>query len=222
MTLAQKIEPILNPVVMRQLIPAPGVEVFDPATFVQSTDTLILITDDQAQTNVAPLTTMLLNEVMDAAKHAAAISRDRPAGPAAARRGRRDRERRAGAEAAGDAQSDSRGIGVQWFPVFQSVAQILARWGEDDGSAILANLNCSMVLGGLQDRKGPGAVLRPRRRRWRSGSQLANIDAHSNIASQRMVTESERTVLRPEEVRRLPDGAGAGDLPQRPGDAGRT
>ena len=31
MTMAQKIEPFLNPVVMRQLIPAPGVEMFDPA-----------------------------------------------------------------------------------------------------------------------------------------------------------------------------------------------
>ena len=35
----------------------------------------MLITDDQAQTNVAPLTTMLLGEVIDAAKHHAARSR---------------------------------------------------------------------------------------------------------------------------------------------------
>ena len=34
----------------------------------------------------------------------------------------------------------------------------------------------------------------------------SHVDAHSNVASQRMVSESERTVLRPEEVRRLPDG----------------
>ena len=204
MTMAQKIEPFLNPVVMRQLIPAAGVQMFDPATFVQSTDTLILLTDDQAQTNVAPLTTMLLNEVMDAAKHAAAISET----------GRLDPPLRvAGDEIVNVAPvpklpgmlSDSRGIGVQWFPVFQSVAQILARWGEREGSAILANLNCSMVLGGLQDPKAlerfSGLVGQVEMQEVSS-----HIDAHSNTASQRMVTESERTVLRPEEVRRLPDG----------------
>jgi hypothetical protein len=47
--------------------------------------------------------------------------------------------------------SDSLGIGIQWIVAFQSVAQILARWGEDEGRQILANLNCSLVLGGLQD-----------------------------------------------------------------------
>jgi type IV secretory pathway TraG/TraD family ATPase VirD4 len=101
--------------------------------------------------------------------------------------------------------SDSRGIGVQWFPVFQSVAQILARWGEREGSAILANLNCSMVLGGLQD---PKALERFSSLVGQVEMQevSSHIDAHSNTASQRMVTESERTVLRPEEVRRLPDG----------------
>jgi hypothetical protein len=72
MTLAQKVEPILSRTVMRQMLPQPGVQVFDPAAFVASTDTLVLITDDQAQTNAAPLTAMLLGEVIDAAKaHAA-------------------------------------------------------------------------------------------------------------------------------------------------------
>ena len=57
------------------MLPQPGVRVFDPAAFVTSSDTLVLITDDQAQTNVAPLTTMLLGEVIDAAKQHAARSR---------------------------------------------------------------------------------------------------------------------------------------------------
>lgn len=72
MTLGQKVEPILSRTVMRQMLPADGVPVFDPTAFVISTDTLVLITDDQARTNVAPLTTMLLNEVLDAAKAQAA------------------------------------------------------------------------------------------------------------------------------------------------------
>ena len=202
MTMAQKIEPFLNPVVMRQLIPAAGVEMFDPATFVRSTDTLILLTDDQAQTNVAPLTTMLLNEVMDAAKHAAAISDDRPAGPAAARRGRRDRERRAGAEAAGDAQRlpGHRGAVVPGVPVRRADPRQVGGTGglRDPGEPQLLH--------------GSRRVCRTRRpwsgspassARWRCRKSARTSTRTDNVASQRMVTESERTVLRPEEVRRL-------------------
>ena len=204
MTMAQQIEPLLNPAVMRQLIPAPGVDVFDPVKFVQSTDTLVIITDDQAQTNVAPLSTMLLNEVMDAAKHVAAM----------APTGRLDPPLRIGGDEIVNVApvpklpgmlSDSRGIGVQWFVVFQSASQILARWGEREGSAIMGNLNCSMVLGGLQDPKALD--------RWSAlAGQVemqevtSHVDAHNNVASQRMVTVSERTMLRPEEIRQLPDG----------------
>lgn len=205
MTMAQKMEPLLNPVVMRQLVPIPGVECFDPAKFVQSCGTLVLLTDDQAQTNVSPLTTMFLNEVMDASKQAAAI----------APTGRLDPILRiAGNELANVAPvpklpgmlSDSRGIGVQWFAVFQSASQVLARWGQRDGEAIMGNVNCSLVMGGLQD---PTAL-----ERW---STLAgevdmvqvtsHLEALSNQASQRVVQESERKVLRKEELRQLEDGA---------------
>ena len=203
MTMAQKIEPLLNPVVMRQLLPTPGVSVFDPAAFVQSTDTLVLITDDQAQTNVAPLTTMLLNQVMDAAKKAAAL----------ARTGQLDPPLRIAADEIANVAplpklpgmlSDSRGIGVQWFPAFQSVAQILARWGDKQGRAILANLNCSLVLGGLQDEKAlerfstlVGQV---------DMIQVSSTVDAANIATGRQVTMTERTAVRPEEIRQLPDG----------------
>ncbi len=203
MTMAQKIEPLLNPVVMRQLLPTPGVSVFDPAAFVHSTDTLVLITDDQAQTNVAPLTTMLLNEVMDAAKKAAALSRT----------GQLDPPMRIAADEIVNVApmpklpgmlSDSRGGGVQWVTVFQSVAQILARWGDKDGRAILANLNCSLVLGGLQDEKAlerfsalVGQV---------DMLQVSSTVDADNVATGRSVAMAERTVLRQEEIRQLPDG----------------
>ena len=69
----------------------------------------------------------------------------------------------------------------------------------------MGNLNCSMVLGGLQDPKALD--------RWSAlAGQVemqevtSHLDAHSNVASQRMVTVSERTMLRPEEIRQLPDG----------------
>lgn len=203
MTLGQKVEPILSRTVMRQMLPTPGVPVFDPAAFIASTDTLVLITDDQAQTNVAPLTTMLLNDVLDAAKASAARSMT----------GRLDPPLRIAADEIANVApvpklpgnlSDSRGIGTQWFVAFQSVAQILARWGEDGGRMILANLNCSIILGGLQDEKALDRF-----------SALvgevdliqvsSNLDA-ANIASGRSVTVTERTVLRAEEIRLIPDG----------------
>jgi type IV secretion system protein VirD4 len=203
MTLGQKVEPILNRTVMRQMLPQDGVPVFDPAAFVTSTDTLVLITDDQAQTNVAPLTTMLLNEVLDAAKAAAARSMT----------GRLDPPLRiAGDEIANVAPvpklpgnlSDSRGVGIQWFAAFQSVAQIIARWGEDDGRQILANLNCSIILGGLQDEKALD----------RFSTLVGEVDLvqvsstldSANTATGKSVTVTERTALRAEEIRLIPDG----------------
>jgi len=203
MTLAQKIEPILSRVVLRQMIPAGGVRVFDPAAFVRSQDTLVLITDDQAQTNVAPLTTMLLGDVLQAAKAAAARSMTGVLDPPL---------RVVGDEIANVAPlpklpgllSDSRGLGVQWIVAFQSVAQVLARWGEDEGRQILANLNCSLILGGLQDEKaldrfsalvGETEVT----------EVSSNLDA-ANTATGSSVTVTERTALRAEEIRQLRDG----------------
>jgi type IV secretory pathway TraG/TraD family ATPase VirD4 len=203
MTLGQKVEPILNRTVMRQMLPTEGVAVFDPARFVASTDTLVLITDDQAQTNVAPLTTMLLNEVLDAAKAHAARSMT----------GRLDPPLRiAGDEIANVAPipklpgnlSDSRGVGIQWFAAFQSVAQITARWGEDDGRQILANLNCSVIMGGLQDEKALdrfSALV--------GDTDVTEVTATlnaANTATGRNITTTERTALRAEEIRLIPDG----------------
>ncbi len=203
LTLAQKIEPILSRTVMRQMTPGNGVRVFDPNAFVKSRDTLILITDDQAQTNVAPLTTMLLGDVLEAAKAAAARSRTAVLDPPL---------RIVGDEIANVAPlpklpgllSDSRGLGVQWIVAFQSVAQVLARWGEDEGRQILATPNCSLILGGLQDEKaldrfsalvGEADVT----------EVSSNLDA-ANVSAGSSVTVTERTALRAEEIRQLPDG----------------
>ena len=63
MTLAQRVEPLLSRKVLRQMTATPpGVLVFYPTAFVPSTDTLVLIADDQTDTKVAPLSTMLLDE----------------------------------------------------------------------------------------------------------------------------------------------------------------
>jgi hypothetical protein len=203
MTLGQKVDPMLSRLVLRQLLPTPGVDQFDPAEFVQSMDTLVLITDDQAQTNVAPLTTMLLGAVVDAAKVAAAISMTGVLDPPL---------RIVGNEMANVAPlpklpgllSDSRGKGMQWIIAFQSLSQVFARWGEDEGRQIMANLNCSLVLGGLQDERAlerfsalVGEV------------ELTEVSASLDgmgVSSGHSISTSERTALRPEEIRQLPDG----------------
>lgn len=71
-TLQQTVEPLALRGVLRWVTPREGVPTFDPAAFVRSTDTLFLVADANASTNVAPLCTMLLQEVVDAAKAAAA------------------------------------------------------------------------------------------------------------------------------------------------------
>ena len=155
-------------------------------------------------TDIGFVDTMLLGEVIDAAKHHAARSHT----------GRLDPPLRiVGDEIANVAPlpklpgllSDSRGVGIQWFAAFQSVAQIHARWGEDDGRQILANLNCSlMILGGLQDEKaldrfsalvGDTDVT----------EVSATLDA-ANTATGSSITVTERTALRAEEIRLIPDG----------------
>lgn len=203
MTLGQKVEPILSRTVLRQMTPQRGVEEFDPAGFVTSTDTLILITDDNARTNVAPLTTMLLAEVMDAAKTAAARSMI----------GRLDPPMRiVGDEIANVAPvpklpgylSDSRGAGIQWIVAFQSLAQVTARWGQDQGAELLGNLNASMILGGLQD---DDALERFSTLVGKADlvQVTATLDRAASTTS-RSVSLTERDVLRPEEVRQIPDG----------------
>ena len=203
MTLAQKVEPLLSRKVLRQMTPTSGVPVFDPVAFASSRDTLVLITDNNADTNVAPLSTMLLNEVLSAAKRVAAMSST----------GRLDPPLRiVGDEISNVAPvpklpgylSNSRGFGLQWWLAFQSMAQILACWGEAGGRALMANLNLSMILGGLQDEQalerfsllvGNADVLQV----------SANIDAGNTVSGHCMSTNDMR-VLPPEKIRQLPAG----------------
>ncbi len=95
--------------------------------------------------------------------------------------------------------SDSRSVGIQWFDAFQSVAQIIARWGENDGRQILANHNCSIVLGGLQDEKALdrfSALV--------GDTEISAALDPTNTATGTTVT-TVTTTLRAEEVRLIPD-----------------
>lgn len=203
MTLGQKVDPLLSRKVLRQMLPREGVVEFDASKFVQSKDTLVLITDDNAATNVAPLTTMLLDDVYTAAKRAAARSMSGFVDPPL---------RVVGDELANVAPlpmlpgllSDSRGSGIQWFCFFQSLAQMISRWGNDGANQILANLNAMIVMGGLQD----DAALE-RFSKLVGAQELPTVSTtlgDGNVASSRNVSMTERTLLRPEQIRQLPDG----------------
>lgn len=203
MTLAQKVEPLLSGRVLDQLVRRDDVESFDPNGFVTSHDTLLIITDDNARTNVAPLAAMLLGEINDAAKYAAARSMV----------GRLDPPLRImGDEIPNVAPvpklprqlSDSRGSGTQWIVVFQSLAQMRSRWGREGAEQILANLNVIVVLGGLQD---DDAL--ERFSRLVGSVDVAQISA--NLTAQRTssghsISTTERRVLRPEEIRQIAAG----------------
>jgi type IV secretion system protein VirD4 len=201
-TLAQKIEVMMSPVVMAALVPSPGRLPFDPDEFVRSTDTLVIVTDDNARANVAPLSTMLLGELTDAAK------------VAAARGGMLDPAIRiVGDEIANVAPlpklpamlSDSRGTGIQWIIAIQSLAALTARWGEHPAKVILSNLNAVIVLGGLQDTEalerfsslaGRSEVLEGTTTLTKDGREVQS----TNYAIH------ERAVFRPEEIAHLPQG----------------
>lgn len=203
MTLAQKVDPLLSRKVLRQMIPRPGLPQFDPIAFVQSTDTLILITDDQADTNVAPLTTMLLNEVIAAGKKVAARSMSLRLDPPL---------RIVGDEIANVAPipklpgmlSNVRGMGIQMILALQSMAQVRSRWGEVDGEALMSNLNLSMALGGLQDTEALDRF-----------SDLVGsadvVEVSTNLTAGRSqsghtLSSNERSVMQSSEVRRMDDG----------------
>ncbi|MGI8416128.1 MAG: type IV secretory system conjugative DNA transfer family protein, partial [Nakamurella sp.] len=202
MTLAQKVEPILSRKVLRQMLPREGVVEFDATAFVQSQDTLVLITDDNAATNVAPLTTMLLDDVFGASKRVAARSMTARLDPIL---------RIVGDEIANVAPipklpkilSDSRGHGVQWFVMFQSMAQIIARWGTDGAEQLAASVNGTIVMGGLQDTRGL------ERFSELVGSadveQVSTTLGDRNVATSHNVSTTERRLMRGDQIRQLPE-----------------
>ncbi len=203
-TLAAQIEPLALRKVLRCVTPQPGVAVFQPDAFVASRDTLVLISDANASTNVAPLTTMLLGEVVDAAKRRA------PRTPS----GRLDPFIRLVLDEVANVAplpklpalaSDARGYGIHLVYALQSLGQAVQRWGRQEADTLLDNAAASLVMGGLKDIEA-----------LRRFSDLIGETELTEISTQRdtsrlfgygtMKNEREKRVLRPEEIRQLPNG----------------
>ncbi|MEU3752018.1 type IV secretory system conjugative DNA transfer family protein [Streptomyces olivoreticuli] len=203
-TLAAQIEPLALRKVLRCVTPQEGVPVFDADRFVASRDTLVLISDSNASTNVSPLTTMLLGEVVDAAKRRA------PRTPS----GRLDPFLRLVLDEVANVAplpklpslaSDARGYGIHLVYALQPLAQAGLRWGDKEASTLLDNAAATLVMGGLKD------VEALRRFSELIGeTELAELSTSRDTARLFGYTTSEvkreRRILRPEEIRQLPHG----------------
>ncbi|GAA1893143.1 type IV secretory system conjugative DNA transfer family protein [Streptantibioticus ferralitis] len=203
-TLAAQIEPLALRKVLRCVTPQPGVALFQPDAFVASRDTLVLISDANASTNVAPLTTMLLGEVVDAAKRRA------PRTPS----GRLDPFIRLVLDEVANVAplpklpalaSDARGYGIHLVYALQSLGQAVQRWGRQEADTLLDNAAATLVMGGLKDVEA-----------LRRFSELVGETELTEVSTQRdtsrlfgygtVKNEREKRVLRPEEIRQLPNG----------------
>lgn len=204
-TLQQAIEPLALRRVLRWVTPTPGVPAFDPAAFVRSSDTLVLVADDNASTNVAPLCAMLLQEVVDATKAAAA----RMPG------GRLDPPLRlVGDEIANvaplprlpDLGTDARGFGMQLVLALQSLSQAERRWSPAGANTLLDTMPAELLFGGLTDVKALQrySALVGNVELTQASTTLDNAGRATSTAER----TAERTVLRTDEARRIPDRHG--------------
>jgi len=205
-TLAQAIEPMALRSVLRWVTPRAGVPSFDVARFVAGTDTLVLVGDANASTNVAPLCAMLLQEVVDTAK---AVAARLPGG-------RLDPPLRlTGDEIANVAPlpklvelaTDARGFGMQLVLALQSLPQARRRWGADGANTLLDNMPAEILLGGITD---PDTLSR-------YATLVGDVeltrattsyDPDSGRATGASEQQTDRRVLRAEEARQIPAGHG--------------
>ncbi len=205
-TLAQAIEPMALRSVLRWVTPRDGVPSFDVARFVAGSDTLVLVGDANASTNVAPLCAMLLQEVVDTAKTIAA----RLPG------GRLDPPLRlVGDEIANVAPlpklvelaTDARGFGMQLVLALQSLPQARRRWGADGANTLLDNMPAEILLGGITD---PDTLAR-------YATLVGDVeltrattsyDPDTGRATAASEQQTDRRVLRAEEARQIPAGHG--------------
>jgi type IV secretory pathway TraG/TraD family ATPase VirD4 len=150
LTLQEAVRPLADTAVLRWCDPAQeGVAVFDPAAFVASRDTLVLISDANSATNVAPLGTMLFNEVIEEVKALApTLPGDRLDPPL----------RIVGDEIANVAPlpklpalaSDARGYGVHLVIGVQADSQLEERWGAQGAATLTENLVAEVALPGIK------------------------------------------------------------------------
>lgn len=202
-TLSQVVDPLTLKSIRRWLVPREGAKTFDAAKFVDSRDTLVLLSDDSTSTNVGPLATMLFQEVVDAIKAQAPFTTH----------GRLDPPMRivgdeianiAPIEKLPEMSTELRKLGVQMILAFQSDQQLKTRWGAERGQMLLEQMAAEVVLPGIKspetlnrysDLAGTVDVL----------ERTINRDADGERSGDGAQMQ-ERKILRPHEIREMPDG----------------
>lgn len=206
MTLQQSIDVLATRDVARWVTPAAGVAEFDSTAFVNSTDTLFLIADDSASSNVAPLCSMLLQDIVDTVKREAVRRPGSRIDPPI---------RLVGDEIANVAPlpkfpamaTDTRGYGMQLLAALQSVTQARIRWSADGASTLLGNMAAEILLRGHKDpetlERYSSLVGDVRIAEW--ASTYDPVTGRETSGSSQM---SDRRALRPEEARMMEDRQG--------------
>lgn len=210
-TLQRHIKPLLRKSVLRWVDPTVAGDVgpediFDPVAFVRSTDTLVLVSDDNAPSDVGPLCAMLFQEVLDAVKLVAPLTAGQRLEPPM---------RVAGDEIANVAPipklpamaTEVRKLGVQMILAFQDDVQATSRWGDADGMKLLNNMGVEIVLPGVKS----GSTLE--RYSKLTGEvevveRTTNLDMSSGNSRSVGLSTQTRPVMRADEIRQMPDGTG--------------
>lgn len=205
-SLAAILECLDSPRAVETVTPA-WQEHFDVRTFLNGSNTLYLLASEDAGTTVAPLFTMLVDEIVHTASQ---MSQHCPGGflwPPM---------RFVGDEIAQLApiaklpayMADSGGRGLQLVPIVQSFAQLRNRWGDDGSDAIIATASTKLYLPGNSEEKVAAHLTRLAGRhtvRTYSGSRQAGSAGRSDSTSSSWSTTKEDK-LTANAIRELPEG----------------
>lgn len=199
-TLRGALDAISSGSVLDCVVPREGIRRFDPRQFVTSSDTLVLVADANSLTNVAPLTTMLFQEIIDVGKEVARTMPNNLLDPPLRVVGD-EIANVAPVENLPELMTDSRGYGFELLLFFQSVAQIVAKWGRDRAQNLLAQAGFEIVLPGLKDQESAD------RYSYLVGSvDVAESTVSTSAEGDRQgasLSMRDHRALRPEEVRKL-------------------
>lgn len=200
MTLRSALDALSGGSVLSWLTPRDGTPTFDPRNFARSRDTLVLIMDANSSSNLAPLTTMLFQDVVDTAKEVARTMPHEMLDPPL---------RIVGDEIANIApienlpelSTDARGYGIQLITFWQARSQVYAKWGKERGEMLLTQASYEIVLPGLKD---PDSLEMYSRLVGSVDIAESTISAVSDGTVQsRSFSVREQRILRPEEIRKL-------------------
>ena len=147
-TAATALAPLLSPAAQAVFCPEPGEPSFDPAAFLRSNGTVYVLVDGERARALAPLITVLFDELLDVAKRAADASPGGRLSPPLAIFGDEIANVTPHPQLPG-LMSYAGGSGIFTTVVFQSKAQAEQRFGHDQAAMIWGAATVKLVLGGL-------------------------------------------------------------------------